>query len=53
MDGVVAAALQSAFLHAAWNAAVWAASDQRGAMAAQVVAAGLLVSSRASWWASG
>lgn len=43
MDVVVAAALLSAFLHAAWNAAVRAASDPRRAMAAQVVASGLLV----------
>lgn len=42
MDGVVvAAALLSALLHAAWNAAVKAAADPRGAMAAQVVASGL------------
>lgn len=43
MDGlVVAAALLSAFLHAAWNAAVKGSSDPRGAMAAQVVASGLV-----------
>ncbi len=42
MDGVVvAAALLSALLHAAWNAAVKAAADPRGAMAAQVVASGI------------
>ena len=42
MDGeVVAAALLSALLHAGWNAAVKAAADPRGAMAAQVVASGL------------
>jgi drug/metabolite transporter (DMT)-like permease len=41
MDAVVAAALSSAFLHAAWNAAVRAASDPRRAMTAQVVASGL------------
>jgi len=42
VDGVVvAAALLSALLHAAWNAAVKAAPDPRGAMAAQVVASGL------------
>lgn len=42
MDGlVVVAALLSAFFHAAWNAAVKAAPDPRGAMAAQVVASGI------------
>ncbi|MGE0718414.1 MAG: EamA family transporter [Alphaproteobacteria bacterium] len=41
MDGiVVAAALASAFLHAAWNAAIKAAPDPRSAMAAAVVASG-------------
>ncbi|HEY8383162.1 MAG TPA: EamA family transporter [Microvirga sp.] len=39
---VVLAALLSAFLHAAWNAAVKAAPDSDGAMAAQVVASGLI-----------
>jgi drug/metabolite transporter (DMT)-like permease len=39
---VVAAALLSAFLHAAWNAAVKGSSDPRGAMAAQVVASGII-----------
>jgi drug/metabolite transporter (DMT)-like permease len=38
---LVAAALASAFLHAAWNAGVKASADPRGAMAAQVVASGL------------
>lgn len=43
MSGLlVAAALLSAFLHAAWNAAVKSSADAQGAMAAQVVAAGLL-----------
>ncbi|WP_374445267.1 EamA family transporter [Stella sp.] len=43
MDGiVVAAALLSALLHAAWNAAVKAAPDPQAAMAAQVVASGIL-----------
>lgn len=43
MDGVVvAAALLSAFLHAAWNAAVKSSPDPRGAMASQVVASGLI-----------
>lgn len=43
MDGVViGAALLSAFLHAAWNAAVKASADPRGGMAAQVVASGLV-----------
>jgi len=45
-DGIagtaVAAALLSAFLHAAWNAAVKASKDPQGAMAAQVVASGLI-----------
>ena len=39
---VVGAALLSAFLHAAWNAAVKSSSDPRSAMAAQVVGSGLL-----------
>lgn len=39
---VVGAALLSAFLHAAWNAAVKASPDPRSAMAAQVVGSGLL-----------
>ena len=39
---VVAAALLSAFLHAAWNAAVKASSDPQAAMAAQVVGSGLI-----------
>jgi drug/metabolite transporter (DMT)-like permease len=39
---VVAAALLSACLHAAWNAAVKASDDARRAMTAQVVASGLL-----------
>jgi drug/metabolite transporter (DMT)-like permease len=39
---VVGAALLSAFLHAAWNAAVRASPDPRSAMAAQVVGSGLL-----------
>ncbi len=39
---VVAAALLSAFLHAAWNAAVKASPDPRSAMAAQVVSSGLV-----------
>ena len=39
---VVAAALLSAVLHAAWNAAVKASADPQGAMAAQVVASGLI-----------
>jgi len=39
---VVAAALLSAFLHAAWNAGVRASRDPQGAMAAQVVASGLI-----------
>jgi drug/metabolite transporter (DMT)-like permease len=39
---VIAAALLSAFLHAAWNAAVKASSDPQGAMAAQVVASGII-----------
>jgi hypothetical protein len=39
---VVAAALFSAFLHAAWNAAVKASRDPRSAMVAQVVASGLV-----------
>ncbi|MBN8871413.1 MAG: hypothetical protein J0H67_01125 [Rhodospirillales bacterium] len=39
---VVPVALASAFLHAAWNAGVKAARDPQGAMAAQVVASGLL-----------
>jgi drug/metabolite transporter (DMT)-like permease len=38
----VAAALVSAFLHAAWNAAVKASPDPAGAMAAQVVGSGLI-----------
>jgi len=38
----VAAALLSAFLHAAWNAAVKASADPKGAMAAQVMASGLV-----------
>ncbi len=38
---VVAVALASAFLHAAWNAGVKASADPRGAMAAQVLASGL------------
>lgn len=43
MDGiVVAAALLSALLHAAWNASVKAADDPQAAMAAQVVASGIL-----------
>jgi drug/metabolite transporter (DMT)-like permease len=43
MDGtVVAAALLSALLHAAWNAAVKASPDPGAAMTAQVVGAGLL-----------
>lgn len=43
MDGiVVAAALLSAALHAAWNAAVKAAPDPQAAMAAQVVASGII-----------
>lgn len=43
MDAVVAVALLSAFLHASWNAAVRAAADPRRAMAAQIVASGLVV----------
>jgi drug/metabolite transporter (DMT)-like permease len=43
MDAVVAAALLSALLHAAWNAAVRAAPDPARAMAAQIVASGLVV----------
>lgn len=39
---LVAAALLSAFLHAAWNAAVKASHDPQGAMAAQVVTSGLV-----------
>jgi drug/metabolite transporter (DMT)-like permease len=39
---VVGAALLSALLHAAWNAAVRASPDPRSAMAAQVVGSGLL-----------
>ena len=39
---VVGAALMSACLHAAWNAAVKASPDPRSAMAAQVVGSGLL-----------
>jgi drug/metabolite transporter (DMT)-like permease len=39
---VVGAALFSAFLHAAWNAAVKASPDPQSAMAAQVVASGLI-----------
>jgi drug/metabolite transporter (DMT)-like permease len=39
---VIAAALLSAVLHAAWNAAVKASPDPAGAMAAQVVASGLI-----------
>ncbi len=43
MDGiVVAAALLSAVLHASWNAAVKASPDPQAAMAAQVVASGIL-----------
>lgn len=43
IEGVaVAAALLSAFLHAAWNAAVKASPDATGAMAAQVIASGLI-----------
>jgi len=38
---IVAVALTSAFLHAAWNAAVKASADPAGAMAAQVTASGL------------
>jgi drug/metabolite transporter (DMT)-like permease len=38
---IVVVALASAFLHAAWNAAVKASKDSRGAMAAQVVASGI------------
>ena len=41
-DSVVAAALLSALLHAAWNAGVKASPDPQGAMAAQVVASGLI-----------
>ncbi|MCB5174831.1 DMT family transporter [Microvirga lenta] len=42
MDSVVVlAALLSAFLHAAWNAAVKASPDAQGAMAAVVVGSGL------------
>jgi drug/metabolite transporter (DMT)-like permease len=37
---VVAVALLSAFLHAAWNAGVKASADPGGAMAAQVIASG-------------
>jgi hypothetical protein len=43
VDAVVAVALLSALLHAAWNAAVRAAADPRRAMAAQIVASGLVV----------
>ena len=39
---VIAAALLSALLHAAWNAAVKASPDPRSAMAVQVVASGLI-----------
>ncbi|MBM3568552.1 MAG: EamA family transporter [Alphaproteobacteria bacterium] len=43
MDSVlVAAALFSAFLHAAWNAAIRQADDTDSAMAAQVVTSGLI-----------
>jgi drug/metabolite transporter (DMT)-like permease len=38
---IVVVALISAVLHAAWNAAVKASADSRGAMAAQVVASGI------------
>jgi drug/metabolite transporter (DMT)-like permease len=38
---VVLAALLSAFLHAAWNAAVKGSPDPKGAMAAQVVTSGV------------
>jgi drug/metabolite transporter (DMT)-like permease len=38
---IVAAALASAFLHAAWNAGVKASADPGGAMAAQIVGSGL------------
>ncbi|MBV8425670.1 MAG: hypothetical protein JOZ88_00355, partial [Hyphomicrobiales bacterium] len=38
----VGAALLSAFLHAAWNAAVKTSSDPQSAMAAQVVGSGLI-----------
>ena len=39
---IVVVALTSAFLHAAWNAAVKASTDPRGAMAAQVIGSGAL-----------
>jgi drug/metabolite transporter (DMT)-like permease len=43
IDGIgVAAALLSAFLHAAWNAAVKASPTPQGAMAAQVIGSGLV-----------
>lgn len=43
MEGVIVlAALTSAFLHAAWNAAVRLRPDPRGALVAQVIGAGAL-----------
>lgn len=39
---IVAAAVLSAFLHAAWNAGVKASADPPGAMVAQVVGSGLI-----------
>jgi drug/metabolite transporter (DMT)-like permease len=46
---VVAAALASALLHAAWNAMVKASADPARVMAGQIVAAGLLVLPGALW----